>query len=170
MNELPEGLGRFSCGDLSFEVDDGYSLVPLASGAEIDEQSLDRRLSESKRVPKDAPLASWILARLARLARGSLAIDEGTVEICAGGLYVIDFVIRRSADPVGKVQLQAGVLGAALLGVVSREVDPAEVVERFIEALLVEPAQVSPCRARARDPAWPEDRVIEYGFDGSSYL
>lgn len=165
--KLPEGLGSFVSGDLAFEVDDGYSLLQLASAEEVDDQTLDRRLAAG--APPDAPLASWLLARLARLAGGTLALEEETVEICEGALYVVDFVLRKDGEPIGKVQLQAGRAGAALLGVVS-QIEPAEVIERFTTALLADPHQIAACRVRVRDPSWPEEEVVDYGFDGVAYL
>jgi hypothetical protein len=161
VSELPEGLGRFSAGDLEFVVDDGYSLVAGAE-RELDEQHLGARL------PVNAPLASWLLARLAHLAAGSLALEPDVIEVCEGAVYLIDFVVRKDAAAVGKVQLQAGREGAALLGALS--IDPTYVVDRLVEALLANPQDVAACRARARDPAWPEHRVVEYGYDGTRYF
>ncbi len=169
MAELPEGLGAFDADDLRFVVDDGYSLVALDDAIDVDQQALAEHVSASGRVPARAPIASWILARLAHLAGGSLAIEEEIVEVCEGGLYVIDFVIRQRGAAIGKVQLQAGQGGAALLGMVSRRVSPEEVVARFISALLEAPDEVAACHVRVRDPAWPEDRVAEYGFDGETF-
>ncbi len=165
MNELPEGLGRFASGSLVFEVDDGYSLVSLEPdrALELDEQQLDRRLGS---IP--GPIASWLLARLTALAGGTLALDDETVEVCEGAVYVIDFVVKQDGAPAGKVQLQAGCEGAALLGVVG--LDPQLVIDRFVAALVAEPDQVAGCRVRARDPSWPEGEIAEYGFDGARYL
>jgi hypothetical protein len=160
VSELPTGLGAFASGDLEFAVDDGYTLVPGAT-EELDDQAFDRRFSP------DRPIASWILARLARIAGGSLALEDETIEICEGAVYVIDFVVRRG-KPIGKIQLQAGREGAALLGVVS--IDPELVIDRFAGALLEAPDDVAVCRVRVRDPSWPEDELAEYGFDGSAYL
>ena len=162
MSELPTGLGRFDAGELTFEVDDGYTLVPLEDTVEIDEQDLAARL-------KIEPLASWMLARLAKLCGGNLALDD-TIEVCEGALYIIDFVVRKHGAPIGKVQLQAGLPGAALLGVVSSEQDPRMLVDLFVTALVKEPKELSAICVRSRDPSWPEDRVIEYGWNGEKFF
>jgi hypothetical protein len=164
VSDLPDGLGRFSAAELEFLVDDGYSLVRLEEGTALDEQSLGARLTP----PEGAPLDSWLLARLKRLAGGTLALSEDVVEICDGAVYVIDFVVRSGGKPIGKVQLQAGPEGAALLGVVSA--DPSLVIERFTAALMTAPEDVAACRVRVRDPRWREDESVEYGHDGTSYL
>jgi hypothetical protein len=166
VDDLPEGLGQFEVEELSFAVDDGYTIVPLEESVELDEQRLDRLLAPI--VPAGAPVASWLLARLARVCAGSLAFEPEVVEICDGGLYVIDFVLRWGGEPVGKIQVQAGASGVALLGVLA--IDPDVVIERFVAALATAPQEVAQICVRVRDPAWREDRIAQYGFDGAAFL
>jgi hypothetical protein len=175
MSELPEGLGGFDAGRLSFAVDDGLTRVRLEEAREIDEQSLDRKLAP----PPGAPLASWLLARLTRLCQAAVEPGEGaparlleqredTVEVCEGGVYVVDFVLRQDGRPAGKVQLQAGRAGAALLGVAAMDTD--DPVGAFVAALQASPTDVAFCSVQVRDPDWPEGEVVTYGYDGERYL
>lgn len=164
MSELPGGLGGFAAGDLSFAADDGLTRVRLEEKHEVDEQALDEKLVP----PEGAPVASWLLARLTHLSQGSLELHDETVEICEGGVYVVDFVVRWNGIPAGKIQLQAGRIGVALLGMVSPQA--AHVVEAFVGAVQAEPEEVAACAVRARDPAWPEGEVCTYGYDGTRYL
>jgi hypothetical protein len=156
-------LGSFSAADLDFEVDDGLTLVSMTDGFEIDEQALDDRFAGV-----GAPIASWILARLLKLSGGSLDLSADQIEVCEGGVFVIDFVVRSAGHPLGKVQLQAGIIGAAMLGVVAQ--DARDVVDRFVARMLEAPNDVATCRVRVRDPAWPTDHIVEFGFDGARYL
>lgn len=175
MSELPEGLGGFDAGRLSFAVDDGLTRVRLKETREIDEQSLDLELAP----PPGAPLASWLLARLTRLCQEALRPGEGgpgrvleqredTVEVCEGGVYVVDFVVRQDGRPAGKIQLQAGRAGAALLGVTS--IDADDPVDAFVAAVQASPTDVALCSVRVRDPDWPEGEVVAFGYDGERYL
>ena len=162
MTEPLPNFGRFLAGRFSFEVDDGLTLVALTESETINEQELD------KRFPKGVPSASWLLARLRQLAEGSLDLDENAVEVCEGGVYVIDFLVRKDGSPAGKVQVQAGLDGAGLLGVVAP--DQADVVNAFIDALLDQPQSLAPCKVNVRDPSWTEGRVETFGYDGERLL
>lgn len=177
--------GAFDAGPYHFAVDDGYAVLDLPEPLlELAVEDLDARLVTSGHVPElgGAPLASWLLARLEALTEGrGLGFSPGLVEHVDGGVWVVDFVVTRGDAPVGKVQLQAGMIGAGVLGVVAAQEDPAAVVQALGQVVLQAPEEVRACEVRVADPEWleapedyapppEEDAVCRFGFDGEAYL
>jgi hypothetical protein len=167
-------LGSFSANGLTFTADDGYTEVEIDGGAELHEEELDRAILATARVPdlNGAPLASWILARIAHLVGARLG--STAVEVCEGGVFVLDFVLSdATGERIGKVQVQAGWIGAGVLGVVAASVRPELVVRALVSVLAAEPESVGLCEIRVVDSAEENDpgsRTHRYGFDGRRYL
>lgn len=177
-------FGAFSAGPYLFAGDDGYAEVELGDAlVEIAVDDLDARLLAQGGLPElgGAPVASWLLARLAALTGGGLGLDPQLVEHIEGGVWVLDFVVTREASPVAKVQLQAGMIGAGVLGVIA-EGEPLESLLVGLQGRLLEaPGQVEVAQIQVVDPDWaacPEDYTppptvgsrCRFGFDGAAYL
>lgn len=178
-------LGAFDAPPYRFEVDDGFGVVELGERLlELEIDDLDARLAASAELPPldGAPIASWILARLAALvAGGDLGLTPGLVEHIDGGVFVLDFVVARAGVLVAKVQLQAGMIGAGLLGVVRSDEAPGALASALVRALGAAPAAVAAVEVRIVDPEWalePEvfspppssESVGRFGYDGARYL
>jgi hypothetical protein len=164
--------GSFRADGLVFVEDDGYAEVELAEPVDLYEEAFDGRLVETGRVPDlfGSALASWILARIAHLTDRAFAI-EGEIEVCDGGVFVLDFVVQdEGGEARGKVQIQAGTIGAGVLGVLESSLPPERVVRAILSALTSEPTALRACEIRVVDPAAEEKAPLRYGFDGAALL
>lgn len=177
-------FGAFSAGDFHFQVDEGFAVLELPEVLhELAIEDLDARLLQHD-LPglQGAPLASWLLARLEALTEGrGLGFRPGLVEHIEGGVWVVDFVVHHRERPAGKVQLQGGMIGAGLLGVLAEHESPEAVLSALVARLVDAPGEVAVCEVRIVDPEWetsPEDyapapdstSVARFGFDGARYL
>lgn len=164
--------GRFAAGELTFALDDGWGVVELADPVELALEDFDAVLHASGRVPElgGAPLASWVLARLAALAGGRLGLLEEGVELCEGAVFVVDFVVAGPAGPVGKVQVQGGAIGVGLLGVVEGSAEA--VAQALRDALLGEPEVLASYAVAVAEPGADGEPgpVFRYGWDGARFL
>lgn len=143
---------------------------------------LDEALIESGRLPDlDAavPVASWVLARLRRIAPEY--IPERSSIVSDGGGYSYDLYLLRGETPIGWLQLQGGMGGVALLGSVGEQPLVEAMPVLLIEVLLDRPTEVSPCIVEVADPDWEfepdyyrptpdEESRNLYGWDGTQYL
>ena len=87
--------GSFHSGRFRFQVEstDWTSDVDRGLLEELLDDAFDVRLTRAGQVPDlgGAPLASWLLARLARLTDGRLGLAD--VEDNDGGGYMVEFVV-----------------------------------------------------------------------------
>ena len=164
-------MSAFHAPPFTFTLDDGFTVVELGEGAcELALDDLDLRLEAAAALPArgGAPLASWLLARLERMT-GGLGRDPAAVDEIEGAVFVLDFVVREGDAEVAKVQVQAGGVGAGLLGVVRSAADAPRVVDAWIAALVAAPAQVASVRIQVAEPAG-RGPPAAYGHDGARYL
>jgi hypothetical protein len=179
--------GSFTSGLFRFEVEGSDWETDLARGFHeyLEDDAFDLRLTSTGSVPDldGSPIASWLLARLARLTDDELGLAER--EDTDGGGYVVEFVMYRvSIDwaeeaassgqrflfnvaefqrpveleiPIASFQFQADMEGAAVIG--RRAVDclADEVLEAFAAAILAAPADLRPRELIVRDPEWKLD-------------
>lgn len=158
-------FGRFAAPPFVFALDDGFTAVDLSAPVEV-YQDLSASFPEQG---AGAALASWLLARLAYLADGGLALEPGLVERVEGGVYVIEFVVLDASQiAVAKLQLQAGAAGAALLGVCERGLVEA-VVGAWRAALSAAPEELAAVIVEVEDPA-DGDRRHRYGRVGGALV
>lgn len=161
-------------------LDDGFA--PLELGEALHQlcvDDLDTQLLASGRLPAldGAPVASWLLARLEGLSAG-LGLSSDRVEEIEDAVWVVDFVLQREGQPVGKLQLQGGMIGAGLLGVLAGAEEPSAVSQAVLQALLAAPDEVCPCEVRVCDPEpegqggddRPEAPVLRFGLTAEGYL
>lgn len=158
------------------------------------------RLSRRGPLPElsGAPLGSWVLARLARLAATGLGL--GGEEHIDGGGYVIEFAAYEAPparprqpllfDPgeylqrdelVAVFQLQADADGVVVIGDRAVTCSVEGLLEAFAAALTLAPAEISPCELAVVDPDWFADPGAfrprptrgsrnRYGWDGTRFL
>src|SRR5437867_4497041 len=97
--------GSFTSGRFRFQVESSDWESASARGfyRDLDDDEFDLRLSDTGKVPDlaGAPIASWLLARLARLTDDRLGL--GGVEYSDGGGYMVEFVVNLlPAAPVSR--------------------------------------------------------------------
>lgn len=167
-----------------FTLDDGFACLDLGEAlCEISVEDLQEQLQDTGRLPDlaGAPLASWLLARLQFLSADAPLVPSDAVEDIEDGVWVVDFVVGQGGLPIAKVQLQAGMAGAGLLGVAGNSEQAGLLVQSLIQRLLEAPSAVAECQIRIHDPLWRvdpgayaphpgDDAVVHYGFDGEVYL
>lgn len=153
---------------------------PVEVRVEAWDDWLRSRLAHRAPALHGAPLASWVLARLAALTDEPLPADAA-VELIDDAVFVRDMVVEEeSGSPVAKLQIQGGMIGVGLLGVQNRSVG-VRVTEALTAALGADPNELRPISVRVRDPDWddaPQDyipvpdpgRVNTYGWDGRAFL
>src|SRR5947208_2044149 len=158
--------GSFTSCRFRFQVErsDWESDVARSFHGDLQDDAFDLRLTGTGKVPDlgGAPVASWLLARLARLTDDRLGL--ASVENVDGGGYVVEFVVYLiPADPatqkativqpllfnmdelgvdveperaVASFQFQAGMEGAAVVGQRATNCPAEKVLEALAAALL----------------------------------
>jgi hypothetical protein len=178
--------GSFTSGHFRFEVEGSDWESDSARGCheDLEDGAFDLRLTSTGRVPDlgGSPIASWLLARLARLTddRLGLASREDT----DGGGYLVEFVVYRvnvdweeevatgqrflfnmaeferpiePENPIASFQFQADMEGAAVIGRRAAGCPAEEVLEAFATAIIAAPADLLPRELVVRDPEWKLD-------------
>lgn len=153
-------------------------------GAKLEIDAFDIMLLDRGGIPADAlqaPIASWILARIAAEAGlgGTYADSRQETD---GGCFSLNLeVFDHQETSLGGFEVLGYSWGVELLGR-CRGTDPHAVIEDFIGLLLAKARHVGRCRATVRDLEWQErpdeyrphrpsedDRNV-YGWDGEVYL
>jgi hypothetical protein len=174
--------GSFTSGRFRFQVEGSDWETDAARGFReaFQEDAFDLRLTDTGKVPDlgGAPIASWLLARLARLTDDRLGLAG--VEDADGGGYMVEFVVYRLPaapdpmqpllfnmdevdsdvvpdSPVASFQFQADMEGAAVLGHRAADCTAEEVLDALATALLAAPADLMPRELSVRDPEWELD-------------
>jgi hypothetical protein len=163
-----------------YEIIEGGS---VSGGQDFADEQFDMRLIDSGQLPAsvcEAPLASWVLARLSEETEGCLGLAKE--ERVDGGGFAMDVVVRDSTSAVvAGFQLQGDTFGAAILGSCTKSTKADDVLDDFGKLLLREPQSLAMCRIRIYDPEWkdePEDYEPtpkrctrnKYGWDGKQFL
>jgi hypothetical protein len=179
--------GSFTSGRFRFQVEASDETSDKARGfhEELLDEAFDLRLSDTGRVPDlgGAPIASWILARLARLTDGALGL--ASEEFNDGGGYMVEFVVYlvhiepektrapfvqpllfdmeelgvyiEPEKPVASFQFQGDMEGAAVLGYRTADCPEEKVLEALAAALLVAPDDLLSREIAIIDPEWELD-------------
>jgi hypothetical protein len=177
-------MGSFTSGQFRFEVEGSDWETDSARGfyAYLEDDAFDLRLTSIGRVPDldGSPLASWLLARLARLADDELGLADR--EDSDGGGYLVEFVVYRvnvdaedetarsgqlflfnmaqfqcpvePETPIASFQFQASMEGAEVIGRRTSDCSAEEVLEAFAAAILAAPGDLLPRELVVRDPEW----------------
>jgi hypothetical protein len=164
--------------DIGFLCEERYHDVDLPGAVTTKRERVDQELLAAGVLPdlSGAPVASWLLARVARLAGKRFPYSYGQVVGSDGADYWLRFYcLSRSSNPLGVLSCfgkQAGVVLAVRHPPGS---EPNILLDSFIRALLAAPSDVSRCRVIVQytemtDPeiAFHIPRV--YGWDGRRYL
>jgi hypothetical protein len=180
--------GSFTSGRFRFQVEGSDWLTNLERGFSEDFHDDTFALRLESKIPAlgYAPIASWYLARLARLTDGYLGL-AGEEHVDGGG-YVIEFVTYllpaepedknatvvqpwlfdpdewgvypEPEKPVASFQFQAEMEGAAVIGHMDPECPVVEMMEAFAAALAAAPTELRICEVVVWDPEWKLDREM----------
>lgn len=171
-----EIMRRHTAGE-SKETWDNIFYFPHRADADLGES-----LNESGKLPEmgpGVPVASWVLARLRRVAPEFIPARSSIVS--DGGGYSYDLYVLRGEEPVAWLQLQGGMNEVSLLGE-ARDQSLAESLADLVLTLLVDrPTDLAACRVEVTDPDWEiepdyylptptEESRNRYGWDGTHYL
>ena len=116
-----------------------------------------------------APLASWVLARLADLSESSLFPGDFVRREGELGGYRIRLLAVRGTEPVARLRLAAE-CGATMLTATAPDLETAAAAARaLIDALKAEPDSLGRCRVTVPARELGNHRN-EYGYDGSTLL
>jgi hypothetical protein len=179
--------GSFASGRFCFKVEGSHWESDLARGfsEDLQDDAFDLRLTDTGKVPDlgGAPIASWLLARLARLTDNRLGLAD--MEDNDGGGYMVEFVVYlvyaelenkkatfvqpllfnmvelgvhvEPEKPVASCQFQADMEGAAVVGQRVTDCPAGELLEALATALLAAPAELMSRELVVRDPEWKLD-------------
>lgn len=175
--------GSFQSHGLRFQVIDEYYAISGLTKERV-ENDLDKIFSRNERLPNlgKAPVASWVLARLARLTQGKLGSCLDPKQRNDGGGYAVSFLVYNSDQlPIAELELQGDSMGAFVLGRCSECISSEETVNALVSALIADAQDLTPCRISVIDPEWREDpegytpkpkRGARnwYGWDGLRFL
>lgn len=121
----------FSASGVSFELDDGFTVVPFEDPQVVVDETFGERL------PLEVPRDGWLASRLTALVGEDGPIFASGVEIEPDGLWIADLLALDDAGKVlAKLQLQA-TPGEAALGAATRDAMTAiRVSDALYEALM----------------------------------
>ena len=140
--------------------------------------ALHKIFTDSKQLSdlNGAPVASWVLARLAFLAGRKFPYGYGEVIGSDGGDFWLRFYcLSEELAASGVVTLSGSNLGVNLWINHLREEDGNGIYDAFTQEMLVDPSAVSKCRivVQNTDMADPNIRFLIpriYGWDGQVFL
>jgi hypothetical protein len=164
--------------DVGFMCEERYHDVDPPGAVTTKREHVDKELLATEALPDlaGAPVASWLLARVARLTGKRFPYSYGQVVGSDGADYWLRFYcLSRSGSPIGVLSCfgsQAGVV-LAVRHVPSSE--PNVLLDSFIRALLAAPGDVSRCRVIVQYTEMTDPEVAfhiprVYGWNGSRYL
>jgi hypothetical protein len=165
-------------GDFGFICEDRYQDVQFPVRASVQRENFEQDLIDSRRLPElnGAPVASWLLARIARLAGCRFPYAFGEVVGSDGADYWLRFLcMTKPAKPAGVVHCSGKADGLELSVSLIKPSDGEAILDAFTEALLQNAAEVKRCRivvqyTEMTDPEIAFHIPKVYGWDGGRYL
>jgi hypothetical protein len=123
-----------------------------------------------------APVASWLLARIARLAGKRFPYSYGEVAGSdAASYWVRYFVLSQAGKPVGILSVSGSARGIRLSLAHTSDVAAEAICDAFVAGLLEKPHDVARCRVVSvyTELTDPDCRFVlprVYGWDGKRFL
>lgn len=164
--------------DVGFVCDAQFTDAALPGASAISEQQYDKLLAGSGRLPdlNGAPVASWVLARLAKLASQRFPYEPGQVFGSDGGDFWFRFIAFTSdLHPLGTLSLTGGESSVKLWAQISPASESKRVIDAFTACLLAEPQQLQRFRLTVActdftDPNHWKKPPFVFGWDGKRFL
>jgi hypothetical protein len=164
--------------DMGFLCEDSYHDVDPPGAVTTQREHVDKELQASGALPNlaGAPVASWLLARVARLAGKRFPYSYGQVIGSDGADYWLRFYcLSRSGSPIGVLSCFGSQKEVVLAVRHAPNSEPNVVLDSFIRALLTTPGDVSRCRVIVQYTEMTDPEVAfhiprVYGWDHNRYL
>jgi len=164
--------------DVGFLCEERYRDVDPPSAVTTKREHVDKDLLATGAVPDlaGASVASWLLARVARLAGKRFPYSYGQVVGSDGADYWLRFYcMSRVGSPIGVLSCFGSQAGVVLEVRHVPSSEPTVLLDAFVRALLRAPGEVSRCKVIVQctemtDPKVPIHIPRVYGWDGSRYL
>ena len=161
-----------------FVCEDRYRGVELPGALSITRSSVEATLSGSGALPPldGAPVASWLLARIAFLSAGRFPFSHGQVVGSDGAAYFLRFYcIVPTATPAGVLSCCGSSKGISFGLRHPKEQQGDQVLDAFQAVLLEHPSQVRRCRVVVQYTEMTDPEIAfhipqVYGWDGKRYL
>lgn len=168
----------FWFGECGFVCEEHYREIEFPGALTLTRTAIDKKLLSSAALPSldGAPVASWLLARIALLSAGTFPFTYGQVVGSDGADYLVRFYCLISpATPGGILYCSGSSKGVSFSLRHPGEQSGDKILDAFQSALLERPSEVARCRVVVQhtemtDPelAFHVPRV--YGWDGRRYL
>jgi hypothetical protein len=175
-------VGKFSLVVLNKSIDDGEIIIenPLYNEQDTlfrDENIIHLIKDEVTQAIelKEAPFASWLLARLWFLTNGEikegLNIYEENIGCQDGGWYYCQFSLEDFKDKtVAIIYVEAcSWYENVFIKECSESVTPLELIEFIKHILIKEPTSLAVCSIGIEDPE-ENGKLYTYGWDGTTFL
>jgi hypothetical protein len=164
--------------DVGFVCDTHFTDAQLPGASATSEPYYDRVLAGSGRLPdlNGAPVASWVLARLARLASRRFPYEQGQVFGSDGGDFWFRFIAFTSElRPLGTLTVLGGESSVKLWAQISPASESQRVISAFTACLLAEPQGLARCQLTVAytdfaDPNHWKRLPFVFGWDGQRFL
>jgi hypothetical protein len=176
--DLNELEGAFRSKGFTFVCEGTHHDVDLPGSKHYDYRKAQELLLSAGNLPElaGAPVASWVLARIARLAGKRFPYTYGQVAGEAAHYWVRYFVVSESGKPIG-ILLLSGNAHEIRISLAHSHLDPGpeQICQAFLAGLLEKPTDVARCRVVSVfteltdiDSRFAIPRV--YGWDGKRFL
>jgi hypothetical protein len=176
LNELE---GAFPSKGFTFVCEGTHHDVDLPGSKHYEYGKAQELLLSAGNLPElaGAPVASWVLARIARLAGKRFPYTYGQVAGEAARYWVRYFVVSESGKPIGILLLSGNAheIRISLRHSNNLDLDPEQICQAFLTGLLEKPTDVARCRVVSVftelidiDSRFAIPRV--YGWDGKRFL
>ena len=164
--------------DIGFVCNSNFTDAQLPGTCTTSLTDFHKTLSESGRLPDlgGAPVASWVLARLAALSAKRFPYHVGQIFGSDGGDYWLQFIaFTPKFQPLGLVSLSGGETAVQIWAQISPASESERVLAAFTETILVNPTDLTRtslivvCTDLADPNLWKKMPFI-FGWDGKRFL
>ena len=170
--------GAFRSQGLTFVCEGSYHDVDLPGSVHYECRTAQGLLLASGALPdlSGAPVASWLLARIARLGGKRFPYSYGEVAGSDAATYWVRyFVVSGAGKPVAILSVSANARDIRLSLAHTGEVSAEETCDAFVAGLLEKPTDIAPCRVvsvytELTDPDCRFAIPRVYGWDGKRFL
>ena len=165
-------------GEVGFMCEARYQDIDLPGALTAKREHVEQELLASGMLPdlSGAPIASWLLARVARLAGKHFPYSYGQVIGSDGADYWLRFYcLSRSGSPIGLLSCLGKQAGVVLAVRHLPGLEPNPLLDSFIHSLLAAPGDVSKCKVIVQYTEMSDPEVVfhiprVYGWDGRRFL
>lgn len=168
----------FWSGKCGFVCEDHYRKIELPGALSLTRTAMEKSLASNEVLPRldGAPVASWLLARIAALNAAKFPFSYGQVFGSDGADYVLRFYcIVSPTTPAGLLYCCGSSKGITFSLRHPKEQSGDKILDAFQAALLEHPTEVARCRVVVQYTEMTDPQVAfhiprVYGCNGRRYL